>query len=73
MIQLDFFHEYSEAEITQMQVKELKKSQDKMRKALFARHGELAKCYCNLQARMEIIERNICKPIMPNLGNFFEC
>lgn len=61
MAQLDFFIEYTEHELLAMDFEELKKSQDKLRKALFARHGQLAKQYCELQERMDIIERNICK------------
>jgi hypothetical protein len=61
MAQLDFFVEYSETELIAMDFEELRKSQDKLRKALFARHGELAKRYCELHSRMEIIERNICR------------
>ena len=36
------------------------KSADKVRKGLFARHGELAKMYLDLHQRLEVIERNIC-------------
>lgn len=63
MAQLDFFVEYSETELLSMDFEELKKSHDKLRKALFARHGDLARKYCDLQERMDIIERNICRPI----------
>lgn len=61
LVQLDFFHEKSEIEILRDEVLELKKSQDKMRKALFARHGELSKKYMELHERMYVIEINICK------------
>ncbi len=64
MLQLDLFHEYTEVEALQIEIKSLKKSQDKLRRALFARHGELAKKYCDLQDRMDVIERNICKGFM---------
>jgi hypothetical protein len=60
LIQLDFFHEKTEIELFQEEISLLKKSQDKLRKALFARHGELAKNYLDLKERLEIIERNIC-------------
>lgn len=33
----------------------------KIRKALFARHAELAKLYLEIHQRLEIIEANICK------------
>ena len=36
------------------------RSSDKVRKALFARHGELAKMYLEIHSRLEVIERNIC-------------
>jgi hypothetical protein len=35
-------------------------SSNKVRKALFARHGELAKMYLDLHNRFEVIERNLC-------------
>lgn len=63
MAQLDFFIEYTETELLAQDFQALKASQEKLRKALFARHGELAKKYCDLQERMSIIERNICNPI----------
>lgn len=64
MLQLDLFHEYTEVEVLELEIRSLKKSQDKLRKALFARHGELAKRYCDLQDRLDIVERNICKGFM---------
>ena len=36
------------------------RSSDKVRKALVARHGELAKMYLEIHSRLEVIERNIC-------------
>jgi len=36
------------------------KSSEKVRKGLFARHGELAKLYLDLHHRFEVIERAIC-------------
>ena len=64
MLQLDLFHEYTDVEVLQMEIKTLRQSQDKMRKALFARHGDLAKKYCELQDRIDVMERNICKGFM---------
>lgn len=69
MIQLDFFQveEKNNHEILceLAYVKELAKSthesSNKVRKSLFARHGELAKMYLDLSNRLEIIEHNICK------------
>lgn len=34
---------------------------EKTRKSLYARHSELAKKYVELNQRLEIIERNICR------------
>jgi len=59
MLQLDFF-EAEETEILRAEIAKLKESNDKVRKALFAKHGELAKNYVDLLFRLEIIERNIC-------------
>lgn len=61
LIQLELFDIRSETDILQEEISELKKSQDKLRKALFARHGELAKKYLEIHNRLEILEMNICK------------
>jgi len=62
MRQLDFFlGEKSELEYLKDDFKEVRQSNDKVRKSLFARHAELARMYLDLVQRMEIIERNICK------------
>lgn len=61
MIQLDFFQEFTEIEVLQNQIRDMQKSHDKLRKALFARHGELSKKYIELNERMEVLEKNICK------------
>jgi hypothetical protein len=60
MIQLDFF-EKDETLILRDQMRQLKESQDKQRKSLFAKNGELQKKYDDLLKRMEILERNICQ------------
>ena len=60
-IQLTFFDEHTEERILELEMKKLAASQDKLRKALFARHGELAKKYVEMHNRLEILERNICK------------
>lgn len=59
MIQLDFF-QTDETVLLRNEIKRVKESNDKIRKALFARHGELAKSYLDLAIRLEIIEKNIC-------------
>ena len=60
MLQLDLF-EKDTTNLLIHEMEKLKSSNDKLRKALFARHGELAKNYFELINRLEIIERNICK------------
>lgn len=69
MIQLDLFQdvEFDQKKVmdTLFDVKELakstKESSDKVRKALFARHGELAKICMDLMIRVEAIERGLCQ------------
>lgn len=61
-IQLNFF-ESEETIINHQlrdQVKQLKASNDKIRKSLFAKNGEMQKKYDDLLARLEILERHIC-------------
>jgi hypothetical protein len=41
--------------------KEVKESGDKIRKSLFARHGELARKYTELHDRLVHLERHICR------------
>lgn len=60
MNQLMFWEE-DETLILRHELRKQRESNEKMRKALFARHGELAKNYMDLSDRMEIIERNICR------------
>jgi hypothetical protein len=60
MIQLDFF-QTDEIVILKNENKKLKESLDKMRKALFARNGELEKKCNDSLSRLEIIERFICR------------
>lgn len=60
-IQLEFFEEKTEHDCMMEEISHIRESNDKVRKSLFARHGELAKKYMELQERMTIIERNICQ------------
>lgn len=60
IIQLDLFQKPSEIELVRMELEEVRESSSKVRKALFARHNELAKLYLELHNRLEVIERNIC-------------
>lgn len=59
MIQLDFFTD-DEITVLKEEVKRLKESNEKVRKSLFAKHGELAKNHLDLLCRMEILEKYIC-------------
>jgi predicted metallo-beta-lactamase superfamily hydrolase len=61
LIQLDLFEDKNETDILRDQITIVKESNDKVRKSLFARHGELAKKYIEIHQRLEILERNICR------------
>lgn len=72
VIQLDFLQELFPSPVlisdNQRIISELKAEVDKLsesnsrvRKGLFAKHGELAKMYLDIHQRLEILERNICK------------
>lgn len=63
VLQLDLFISEEECEIQQLrkEVSQLKASQDRQRKALFARQGDLIKGQIDFKDRLEILERNICK------------
>ena len=61
LLQLDLFHDMTETEMLEERIRLLEASQDKLRKALFARHGELGKRYIELNDRLNIIEMNICR------------
>lgn len=51
----------TELAMLRREIEEVDLSCNKVRKALFARHNELAKMYLELHQRLEIIESNICK------------
>jgi hypothetical protein len=61
VIQLDFFQELSETDELREEIRQLRASHEKIRKSLYARHGELAKRYCELHNRLHVLEHNICK------------
>lgn len=61
VIQLDFFQVMTETEMMREEIRQLRVSHEKVRKSLYARHGELAKLYLDLNDRMNILEHNICK------------
>lgn len=67
MIQLDLFQDEKtileisrDVDAAMQLAKTTHASADNVRKALFARHGELAKMYLDLHQRLETIERFIC-------------
>lgn len=63
--QLDFFpQDKSEIDELKNDVQSVKESSDKVRKSIYAKHGELAKKYLELNERLQIIERNICQKIV---------
>ncbi len=63
MLQLEFF-ETEDTEKLRGEIEKLKESNDRMRKALFARHGQLAKNYLEIDSRLSIIEKHICVEIV---------
>lgn len=63
--QLEFFpYEKNEIDYLKEDIKIVKDSNDKVRKSIFAKHGELAKKYADLNDRLQILERNICLGIL---------
>lgn len=60
LIQLDLFED-NEVVLLRNEMRKVKETCDKTRKGLFARHGELAKLFVELDYRLNILERNICK------------
>lgn len=62
-IQYDFFktEEESELEALRKRVEEIDASSHRVRKGIYARHGELFKIINDLEDRLKIIERNLCK------------
>ena len=59
--QLDFFQdEHSPMELIRKDVKGIKESSEKVRKSMFAKHGELYKQYTDLNERISLIEKFIC-------------
>lgn len=60
VIQLDFFQD-DEMSALKAEFKEIKDSCNRVRKKQFADIGELKKIVNDLTARLEIIERHICK------------
>ena len=63
VIQLDFLKsiEESKFDYLEMEISKIKISTDRVRKGIYARHGEIAKRQLDLEERLSILERNICK------------
>ena len=53
MIQLDFFDDNSELGVLKKEVSELKKSQDAVRRGMFARMSDLSKLYVQQTKTLE--------------------
>jgi len=60
-MQLDLFEEISDSDYLKEEIRLLRASHEKIRKSLYARHGALAKMYCDLNSRMNILEKSICR------------
>lgn len=63
LIQYDFFQteEESEIECLRKQVEAISASSTKVRKGTYGKIGELTKLVNDLEERLAIIERNICR------------
>lgn len=68
MIQLEFFVNDETVRMKE-EIKKLKSSNERVRKSMFAKHGELYKNYSELSERLEILERNICQGSVHTLKN----
>lgn len=62
-IQYDFFstEEESEFHALEKSIEDIKKSTERVRKGTYAEIGALKKRVLELEERLQIIERNICK------------
>ncbi len=69
LIQYDFFQTKEESEIQALrnEVERLRFSADKVRKGVFARVGEVKKIQIDMEDRLLIIEKNLCKNYTPQL------
>lgn len=62
IIQYDLFDEPgNEYDAIKRSVDEVKFSCEKTRKGMFVRHNELSRLYVELNHRLDIIEKNICR------------
>lgn len=62
MIQLDFF-DNEDTHLLRKEIQKLKESNERVRKSLFAKHGELARNYLELLQRLDVLERNLCRGV----------
>ncbi len=63
LIQLDLF-EQDENVLMRKEIAKVRESSEKVRKGIFARHNELARLWLELDHRLAIIERCICKGVI---------
>lgn len=63
MVQLDFFKtpEECERDYIRHSLEQVKKTTEKVRRGTYAKLNELERDSIDLRARLEIIERNICR------------
>lgn len=61
LIQLDLFEETTDMDIVNCELKQLKESQDKLRRSFFGRHHDQGKLIVQLMTRIEFLERNLSK------------
>lgn len=62
-VQLDLFRTKEECEIIALrgEVNRVYSTCDKLRKAMWARHGEISKRQVDLEERLTIVEKGICQ------------
>ena len=63
MIQLDFFESAEQSEMKDMRdkIRGIHQSTERVRKALFARNGEVVKLVMDIDSRLAAIERGLCQ------------
>ena len=70
-IQLELFPETPEQRLSR-EITQLKSAYDKVRKSLYAKHGELARSYGELKNELETLKRDMCRAqkIVEEQGSF---
>ena len=61
LIQLELFEELGEMELMGNKIKEIEEGMHRVRRGIYAKHGELSKCYLDIHQRLEVIEKFICR------------